>query len=59
MRFPPTIWQPFTDRWESHQESLDRALETMRLAPNAALSYQNLGGAIFALGRVAEAKAVR
>ncbi len=42
-----------------HQECLDRALETMRLAPNAALSHQVLGRAYFALGRVAEAKAIR
>jgi eukaryotic-like serine/threonine-protein kinase len=42
-----------------HQESLDRALETMRLAPNAALSYRVLGRAYFALGRVAEGKAIR
>jgi eukaryotic-like serine/threonine-protein kinase len=42
-----------------HQESLERALETMRLAPGAALSYQVLGRAYFALGRSAEAKAIR
>jgi eukaryotic-like serine/threonine-protein kinase len=42
-----------------HQESLERALETMRLAPNAALSHQVLGRAYFALGRFAEAKAIR
>jgi serine/threonine protein kinase/tetratricopeptide (TPR) repeat protein len=42
-----------------HQESLERALETMRLAPNAALSHQILGRAYVALGRIAEGKAIR
>ena len=55
---PPTIWQLYTGRSESTR-SPGRALETMRLAPNAALSYQVLGRAYFALGRVAEAKAIR
>ena len=61
----PRDWIPtnnlaaFYGQIGKHQESLDRALETMRLAPNAALSYQVLGRAYFALGRVAEAKAIR
>jgi serine/threonine protein kinase/tetratricopeptide (TPR) repeat protein len=42
-----------------HQESLERSLETMRLAPNAALSHQILGRAYVALGRIAEAKSIR
>ncbi len=42
-----------------HEESLERALETMRLAPDAALSYQVLGRAYVALNRLAEAKAIR
>jgi serine/threonine protein kinase/tetratricopeptide (TPR) repeat protein len=42
-----------------HEESLERALETIRLAPDAALSYQVLGRAYVALNRLAEAKAIR
>ncbi len=42
-----------------HQQSLEEAQETMRLAPNAALSYQVLGRAYVALDRFAEAKAIR
>jgi eukaryotic-like serine/threonine-protein kinase len=42
-----------------HEQSLERALETMRLAPDAALSYQVLGRAYVALNRLAEAKAIR
>jgi serine/threonine protein kinase/tetratricopeptide (TPR) repeat protein len=42
-----------------HEESLERALETMRLAPDAALSYQVVGRAYVALNRFAEAKAIR
>jgi eukaryotic-like serine/threonine-protein kinase len=42
-----------------HQESLERALETMRLDPNAALSHQVLARAYLGLGRIAESKAIR
>ncbi len=40
-------------------ESLEEAQETMRLSPDAALSYQVLSRAFIALNRVAEAKAIR
>ena len=43
-------------KWE---QALVEAQETMRLAPNAALSFQNLGGDYQGLNRFAEAKAVR
>jgi eukaryotic-like serine/threonine-protein kinase len=40
-------------------ESLEEAQETMRLSPDAALSYQILGRGFLALNRIAEAKAIR
>jgi eukaryotic-like serine/threonine-protein kinase len=40
-------------------DALAEAQETMRLAPNEALSYQNVGGDYIGLNRFAEAKAVR
>jgi len=40
-------------------ESLEEAQETMRLSPDAALSYQVLSRGFLALNRVAEAKAIR
>jgi len=40
-------------------ESLVEAQETMRLSPDAALSYQVLGRGFLALNRFAEAKAIR
>ncbi len=42
-----------------YDQALPEALETVRLAPNEALSYQNLGGDYLGLNRFAEAKAVR
>jgi tetratricopeptide (TPR) repeat protein len=42
-----------------YDQALPEALETVRLAPNEALSYQNLGGDYMGLNRFAEAKAVR
>jgi serine/threonine protein kinase/tetratricopeptide (TPR) repeat protein len=43
-------------KWDA---ALAEAQETMRLAPNEALSYQNVGGDYIGLNRFAEAKAVR
>ena len=43
-------------KWD---QALAEAQETMRLAPNESLSYQNLGGVYFGTNRLAEAKAVR
>src|SRR5258708_39350576 len=40
-------------------QSLEEAQETMRLSPDAALSYQVLSRGFLALNRVAEAKAIR
>jgi eukaryotic-like serine/threonine-protein kinase len=40
-------------------QALAEALETMRLDPNSAFSYQLLGGSYFGLNRFAEAKSVR
>jgi tetratricopeptide (TPR) repeat protein len=40
-------------------QALVEAQETMRLAPNEALSFQNVGGDYLGLNRFAEAKAVR
>jgi eukaryotic-like serine/threonine-protein kinase len=40
-------------------ESLEEAQETMRLSPDAALSYQVLGRGFLALNHVAEAKVIR
>src|SRR5882672_3910625 len=42
-----------------YEQALPEALETVRLAPNEALSYENLGGDYIGLSRLAEAKAVR
>ena len=39
-------------------QALVEAQETMRLAPNEALSFQNVGGDYMGLNRFAEAKAV-
>jgi eukaryotic-like serine/threonine-protein kinase len=43
-------------RWD---EALPEAQETMRLAPNSALSYRNLAADYLGLNRLAEAKALR
>ena len=43
-------------KWD---QALTEALETVRLAPNEALGYQNIGGDYLGLNRLAEAKAVR
>jgi eukaryotic-like serine/threonine-protein kinase len=43
-------------RW---QEALSQAQETLRLDPNNALSYQNVGGAYFGADHLAEGKAMR
>jgi eukaryotic-like serine/threonine-protein kinase len=43
-------------KWD---QALAEAQETMRLAPNEALSFQNVGGDYVGLNRLAEAKAVR
>ncbi len=40
-------------------QALPEALETVRLSPNQALGYQNIGGDYLGLNRLAEAKAVR
>jgi serine/threonine protein kinase/tetratricopeptide (TPR) repeat protein len=42
-----------------YDQALPEALETVRLAPNEALGYQNMGGDYLGLNRFAEAKAVR
>ncbi len=41
------------------EQAVDESQETIRLAPNEALGYQNLGFAYLAMNRLAEAKAVR
>ncbi len=42
-----------------YDQALAEALETVRLAPNEALGYQNIGGDYLGMNRFAEAKAVR
>ena len=42
-----------------YDQALPAALETVRLAPNEALGYQNLGASYLGMNRFAEAKAVR
>ena len=42
-----------------YEQALPEALETVRLAPNEALGYSNLGGDYMGMNRLAEAKAVR
>jgi eukaryotic-like serine/threonine-protein kinase len=42
-----------------YDQALPEAQETVRLAPNEALGYQNLGNAYMGMNRLAEAKAVR
>jgi tetratricopeptide (TPR) repeat protein len=42
-----------------YEQALPEALETVRLAPNEALGYSNVGGAYAGMNRLAEAKAVR
>jgi eukaryotic-like serine/threonine-protein kinase len=42
-----------------YDQALPEAQETVRLAPNEALGYQNLGTAYLGMNRFAEAKAVR
>jgi len=42
-----------------YEQALSEALETVRLAPNEALGYQNMGGDYLGMNRFAEAKAVR
>ncbi len=41
------------------EQALPEAQETVRLAPNEALGYQNLASAYLGMNRIAEAKAVR
>jgi eukaryotic-like serine/threonine-protein kinase len=43
-------------KWD---QALTEALETVRLAPNEALGYANIGGDYLGMNRLAEAKAVR
>jgi eukaryotic-like serine/threonine-protein kinase len=43
-------------KWD---QALTEALETVRLAPNEALGYANIGGDYLGMSRLAEAKAVR
>ncbi len=43
-------------KWD---QALTEALETVRLAPNEALGYQNIGGDYLGMSRLAEAKSVR
>ena len=42
-----------------YDQALAEALETVRLAPNEALGYANIGGDYLGMNRLAEAKAVR
>jgi serine/threonine protein kinase/tetratricopeptide (TPR) repeat protein len=42
-----------------YDQALPEALETVRLAPNEALGYQNIGGDYLGMNRFAEARAVR
>ncbi len=58
-RFQPTTWPPVTPPTGNLDQALVEAQETLRLAPNEALSFQNVGGDYLGLNRFAEAKAVR
>src|SRR5713101_5166319 len=59
IRSRPTISSSGYAANGKYDQALPEALETVRLAPNEALSYQNLGGDYLGLNRFAEAKAVR
>ena len=50
------VWYMQSGRW---QDALPQAQETLRLDPNNALSYQNVGGVYLGADRLAEGKAIK